>query len=186
MVHAERLADPLDEITRAIGAISKKRNKTEADHAEIGRLEFMGSLYTSPMLGLGSNGAEHEITVPAWNLLRSLQQGAQRHKRGLDVLRGVFPLAEHTQLDFDGPRDPEERWKGGYWLRKTVGVQRARTIRTRPIFNEWVARLEAEVDSSVFDLDTLGTCWRDAGVYVGLGEMRPVYGRFKGTIESVS
>ena len=50
MTHNERLADRLDEFTRAIAAISKKRNKTEADEEEIGRLEFYGGLYTAPQI----------------------------------------------------------------------------------------------------------------------------------------
>jgi hypothetical protein len=176
VMHHERLADPLDEHARAIAAIAKKRNKTEADHMEIGRLEFHGGMYVN------GNGP----CVPAWNILRCLQDGAKRHKRGADVLRGVYPLSEHADVVYDGPRDPDKMWKdGGFALRKTVGVQRQRTVRTRPIFTEWQAELEVEVDSTVFDLDTLANCWRDAGVYAGLGEMRPVYGRFKATVEEV-
>jgi hypothetical protein len=177
--HNERLADPLDEIVRSISAISKKRNKTEADHLEIARLEFLGGLYTN------GNGP----CLPAWNILRSLQDGAKRHKRGVDVLRGVYPLSDHADLKYDGDkvRDPDEMWKAGsYSLRKTVGVQRARTMRTRPMFNEWQAELLVEVDPVVFDLDTLRNCWKDAGTYAGIGEMRPVYGRYKATIEEVS
>jgi hypothetical protein len=179
VVHNERLADPLDEIVRSIAAISKKRNKTEADHLEIARLEFLGGLYTN------GNGP----CLPAWNILRCLQDGAKRHKRGVDVLRGVYPLQDHADLSYDGGdvRDPDEMWKAGtYSLRKTVGVQRARTMRTRPIFNEWSAELPVEVDPVVFDLDTLRNCWKDAGTYAGIGEMRPVYGRFKATIEELS
>ena len=176
MMHNERLADPLDEITREIAKISKKRNKTEADHMEIGRLEFHGGLYAN------GNGP----CLPAWNILRCLQDGAKRHKRGVDVLRGVYPLAEHADVIYEGPRDTDELWKaGGFSLRKTVGVQRARTVRTRPIFSEWTCELPVEVDPVVFDLDTLANCWKDAGTYAGIGEMRPVYGRFKATIEQV-
>ncbi len=179
VVHNERLADPLDEIVRKIAAISKKRNKTEADHLEIARLEFLGGLYTN------GNGP----CLPAWNILRCLQDGAKRHKRGVDVLRGVYPLAEHADLKYDGDkqRDPDEMWKEGtFSLRKTVGIQRARTMRTRPMFHEWSAELPVEVDPVVFDLDTLRNCWKDAGTYAGIGEMRPVYGRFTATIEEVS
>lgn len=174
VMHNERLADPLDPIVRDIAAISKKRNKTEADHMEIARLEFGGGLYTN------GNGP----MLPAWNILRCLQDGAKRHKRGADVLRGVYPINEHADVQYDGPRDPEELWKdGGFALRKTVGIQRSRTMRTRPIFTEWQAELPVEVDSTVFDLDTLKVCWTDAGKYAGIGEMRPVYGRFVGTAE---
>jgi hypothetical protein len=56
-------------------------------------------------------------------------------------------------------------------------------MRTRPFFAEWSAELPIEVDAQVFDLGALATIWHDAGIYAGLGEMRPVYGRFNGTIE---
>jgi hypothetical protein len=187
VVHNERLADPLDPFTRAIAAISKKRNKTEADHVEIARLEFFGGLYTVPMIPDVASIDGQVPCLPAWNVLRCLQDGASRHKRGKDVLRGVYPLAEHAELQYDGPREAAALWlDGGYALRKTVGVQRSRTVRTRAIFTDWQAELPVEVDAKVFDIDTLRNCWRDAGVYAGLGEMRPVYGRFDGTLEEVS
>jgi len=174
VMHNERLADPLDEVVRAIAAISKKRNKTEADHLEIARLEFEGGLYTN------GNGP----CLPAWNILRCLQDGAKRHKRGVDVLRGVYPAVDHADVQYEGPRETETLWKdGSFALRKTVGIQRARTMRTRPIFRDWACELPVEVDPVVWDLDTLANCWKDAGVYAGIGEMRPVYGRFVATLE---
>src|SRR3954467_2600395 len=78
--HNERLADPLDDIVRTISTFTAKRKKTEADHMEIARLEFLGGLYTN------GNGP----CLPAWNILRCLQDGARRHKRGLDVPRGIY------------------------------------------------------------------------------------------------
>lgn len=173
IMHNERLADPLDEYTRAISKVAKKRNKTDADHMEIGRLEFLGGLY------MNGNGP----CVPAINILRCLQQGAMRVKRGRDVLRGISPLAQHADLAYAGPREADEMWRvGGFSLRKSVGVQRSRTMRTRPLFHEWSAVLPVEVDPTVFDPDTLAATWRDAGVYAGLGDMRPIYGRFCGTL----
>ncbi|MCC6743446.1 MAG: hypothetical protein IT175_06260 [Acidobacteria bacterium] len=172
IMHNERLADPLDDYTRAIGKIAKKRGKTDADHMEIGRLEFLGGLYAN------GNGP----CLPAFNILRCLQDGAKRVKRGADVLRGVSPLVPHADLAYTGPRDPDEMWQSGnFALRKSVGVQRSRTMRTRPIFTDWSAVLPVEVDPNVFDPDTLVAIWRDAGVYAGIGDMRPIYGKFEGT-----
>jgi hypothetical protein len=177
VMHNERLADPLDPIVREIGAIAKKRSKTEADHMEIARLEFEGGLYTN------GNGP----CLPAWNVLRCLQDGAKRVKRGPDVLRGVYPLTDHADVQYDGPRGTDALWRqGGFSLRKTVGIQRSRTMRTRPIFTEWQAELPVEVDATIWDLDTLAEVWRLAGVYCGLGEMRPVYGRFGGVVETAA
>lgn len=175
VMHNERLADPLDERTREISRITKKRSKTEADHMEIARLEFLGGLY------LNDNGP----CIPSWNVLRCLQEGAKRLRKGADVLRGVAPLVQSVDLAYEGPRDPDVLWKdGGFSLRKTVGVQRSRTVRTRPIFTEWTATLPVEVDPVVFDPDTLAECWRLAGRYAGLGEMRPIYGKFLGTSQA--
>jgi hypothetical protein len=173
VMHNERLADPLDDMTRSISAISKKRSKTEADHLEIARLEFLGGMYTN------GNGP----CLPAWNVLRCLQDGAKRLKRGADVLRGVYPIVDHADVQYEGPRDPGALWKaGGFSLRKTVGVQRARTMRTRPIFLDWMIELPVEVDPVIFDIDVLRNAWEQAGKYAGIGEMRPIYGRFVGTI----
>jgi len=185
MTHNERLADRLDEFTRAIAAISKKRNKTEADEQEIGRLEFYGGLYTKPQIPSPTDLNGQMIGYPAWNILRCLQEGATRQKRGKDVLRGVYPLADFVELAYDGPTEIVERWQGGYWLRKTVGVQRSRTVRTRAIYTDWSFSLPVEIDPTVFDVHTLRVAWHDAGIYVGLGEMRPIQGRFDGTIEVI-
>jgi len=187
VMHNERLADPLDTITRAIGAVTKKRGKTITDHEEISRLEFYGGLYTTKPIEFVDGDIQVPKgavpTIPAWNLLRCLQDGAKRNKRGLDVLRGVHPVTEHAELDYEGGTDPEAMWKSQeFVLRKTVGVQRARTTRTRPIFEGWTITLPVEIDPEVFDLDALSHSWSAAGRYAGIGEMRPVYGRFVGEV----
>lgn len=189
VMHNERLADPLDSLTRAIAAVTSKRKKTITDHEEISRLEFFGGLYTTELIEFVGDDVvipdDCTVTVPAWNLLRCLQDGAKRDKRGLDVLRGVHPLVEYAELDYKGEHDPLAMWKSQeYVLRKTVGVQRARTTRTRPIITDWTITLPVEVDPEVFDLDALAHSWGMAGRYAGLGEMRPVYGRFVGTVTS--
>jgi hypothetical protein len=188
IMHSERLADPLDSCTQSIAGVSKKKNKTLADHEEIARREFLGGLYTTPSIELTDKGQmthnSQKVCVPAWNVLRCLQDGATRQKRGRDVLRGIQPLVVNADLTYDGPEAPEDLWKAGtFALRKTVGVQRSRTVRTRPMFDGWQLELPIEVDATVFDVHTLRVAWADAGKYAGLGDMRPVYGRFVGTID---
>lgn len=185
--HNERLADPLDPFVQAIQAISKKRNKTLEDHAELARLEFLGGLYTDPVLDYPLNGVKPKPCIPAWNILRCLQDGGKRHKRGVDVPRGIRPLAEVAQIQYEGPTDPMALWQdGSFALRKSVGVQRSRTMRTRPFFADWRVELPIEVDPEVFDLHALKVIWKAAGTYAGLGDMRPVYGTFVGTIKEKS
>jgi hypothetical protein len=187
IMHNERLADPMDSFVQALGAVTSKRKKTLEDHAEIAHIEFLGGLYTTPALAWPMNGtAKARPAIPAWNVLRCLQDGGARQKRGKDVPRGVYPLAEFATLTFDGPSDAAGLWKAGtFALRKSVGVQRSRTMRTRPIFTDWQAELPIEVDDTIFDQHILGAIWHDAGIYAGLGDMRPVYGRFVGTLDKV-
>lgn len=171
VLHNERLADPLNEFSREIAKVSKKRNKTEADYREIARLEFLGGLYTDD---------KGEPAVPAFNIIRCLQNGAKRHKLGMYVLRGVVPLIQMVPLAYEGPRVPDEMYRcGRFMLRKSVGIGGNRTMRTRPIFTNWSAVLPVEVDATVFDPDTLKNVWHEAGIYAGLCEMRPIYGKFK-------
>lgn len=187
VMHNERMADPIDPFKLAVAEITGKRKKTIPDHEEIGRLEFFGGLYTDPPLDYPLTGEKCAPCIPAWNVLRCLQDGGKRFKRGMDVPRGIYPLAENAKLEYKGPTDPEALWKdGGFSLRKTVGVQKSRTMRTRPIFPEWSAELPIEVDSQIFNLDDLRLIWKAAGVYAGLGEMRPVYGRFAASIKEES
>lgn len=173
LMHNERLADPLDDFARALKEISGKRGKTDADLIEMGRREFLGGLYTN------GNGP----CIPAWNIIRCLQGGAARHRRGKDVLRGCFPLLQEVDVLYEGPRDPDALWKlrESFSLRKGVGVGQKKVMRTRPIFSEWAAELPIEIDPEIFNLDAIATVWRDAGRFEGLGDMRPVYGRFVAT-----
>lgn len=167
LCHNERLADSLDPAARDVAEISKKRNKTEADHLELARREFIGGLY------LGDNGP----MVPAMNMLRCIEGGARRLKRGKDVNRGLVPLDEYADLDYEGPRDPDELWKQGFWLRKGVGVGTKRVTRTRPCFKNWKLVLPVEVDANIWDPHTLQDVCDQAGKYEGLGDMRPIHGK---------
>lgn len=186
IMHNERLADPMDPIVQALSGVTSKRKKTLEDHMEIARLEFLGGLYCNPAVTLPLNGAKPKPVLPAWNVLRCLQDGGRKHKRGTDVPKGVHPLTEFATLTYDGPKDPAALWKdGAFALRKSVGVQRSRTMRTRPMFTDWQAELRIEVDATILDVHTLKTIWHDAGIYSGIGDMRPVYGRFVGTLDEV-
>lgn len=174
LCHNERLGDPLDPFQQAVSAISSKRNKTLADHLELGRREFLGGLYTN------GNGP----CIPSMNVLRCVQEGAKRHRLGKHVLRGMFPLVEEADLLYEGPRDPDELWEQAekFSLRKGVVVSGRRIIRTRPLFRDWGLEVPFEVDADVLDLDDVEKIVAEAGMYEGLGDMRPVQGRFAGTV----
>src|SRR6478609_1208428 len=86
IMHNERLADPLDSFAMALAQVTGIRKKTQADHEEIARREFFGGLYTEPTIDWPQPFDNCLPTIPAWNVLRCLQEGAKRNKRGPDVL----------------------------------------------------------------------------------------------------
>lgn len=178
LMHNERLADPLNEYAMEIGKISKKRGKTEADHLEIARLEFVGGLYYDDTDG---------PIMPTWNVIRMIQNSGKRHKLGASVLRGIVPASVHTPVIYEGPRDIEAMWEAGtFALRKAVGVNSSRVYRTRPVFTDWRVEALVEVDLTILDPEKINQLVEEAGRYEGLGDNRPVYGRFLGHAEVVT
>jgi len=70
--------------------------------------------------------------------------------------------------------------KGGYKVdARPVVVQRSRVVRYRPIFEDWACEFTIEVLDDNFQTATLKEIFEYAGSYVGVGDFRPKYGRFK-------
>lgn len=204
LMHNERLADPLDPFSLEIAKISKKRGKTEVDHLEIALLEFVGGMY--------HDGAEEWLRqsrdiadalfikdptvqatradgpyIPGWHVIRCIQNAGKQHKLGASVLRGVTPVTEKAPVQYEGPTEIDELWRAGtFALRKSVGVQSSRTMRTRPVFMDWQLEVEIEVDLTVLDPEKLNQLAQEAGRYQGIGDYRPLYGRFLGSAKLVT
>lgn len=182
LMHNERLADALDPYTRWLAELSKKRSKTERDIEEIGRREFLGAGYW-----LQDNGPDKKSSVPfipTWNIIRCLQEAGKRHKLGKHVLRGIVPVEDATPLIYEGPQDTDSLWKTGtFHSRKGVGVGTKRVMRTRPCFTDWKVQAELELDLTILDPDVVNLLALDAGKFEGLGDARPRFGRFLGSVE---
>lgn len=182
LMHNERLADPLDPYTRWVAELSKKRSKTEREIEEMGRREFLGGGYWLTDEGPGKKVSDPYI--PTWNIIRCLQEGAKRNKLGRHVVRGIVPVVEETVLLYDGPKDADAVWKAGtFHSRKGVGVGQKRVIRTRPCFTDWKVVAELELDLTILDADVVNFISIGAGRYEGLGDARPRFGRFLGSVE---
>jgi hypothetical protein len=165
------LADPLSPEARAVAELSGKRKKTERDMEELARREWMGGLYYDEKLG---------PVLPAWNVVRSIQEAARLSKLGKAIERGVFPEDELAKLEYEGPRDREEMWKSRQFaFRKGVKLSGRKIIRTRPIFHECAAEFVAVVDPTVMDFETFAVLASQAGRYIGVGDFRSGrYGRY--------
>jgi hypothetical protein len=170
VMHSDRLADPLDDYTKAVKEISGKTTKTEADHLELGKREFVGGLYYNPEVG---------VYIPAENIHKCLIESARRQKLGKHVERGVLVDVQHVPLQYDGPQTPEALWDNpAHRYRKSVGVGKKRIMRTRPMFPAWELEIPLVVDETVLDGHVLAQIVEEAGRYVGLCERRPMFGKF--------
>lgn len=173
IMHNVQTADPMNHFAKEIAKLtSKRRNKTEADQAEIARLKFISGLYYDTKVG---------PYIPAPNLFRCLIESGAMTREGKKIERGISFLSDRATLEYDGPRDLTSLWDDGnskYVDTRIVVVSRQRIPQTRPIFPEWSATFEVLVDDQVLDPDGFAEIVIRAGRAVGIGDFRRFYGRF--------
>ena len=175
LMHNGRLIDPLDTIAKQIKAVSSKTRKPDEDHAELAKLEWLGSIYFQPGTG---------PFVPSLNLQKALVEGARLSRDGKKIERGVVFDTVVVPLEYDGPRDPVDLFEDKRFVsRMPVKVGQARVMRTRPSFPAWRLTATGQYDGSVLDLADLRHAADVAGSMIGLGDSRPAYGRFTSTLE---
>lgn len=171
LMHNTRLADPLDPIVREMKPIMAKRSrKTDEDREALAKLEYIGGLYFDPDVG---------PYLPGENVRQCLRGAAKRSRRGEKVQVGVLIPEIVNPLAYTGPREIEALWKDeNFRTVDSVVVERKRIMRTRPRFPEWALQVEIEFDPEVIDRTELEEFAHLAGSLVGIGDWRPVYGRF--------
>jgi len=177
LMHNARLCDPLEPITKKVKKLTSKRNKTDEDHEELAEAEFGGGLYFDPDIG---------PYMPGENIAACILKGARLNKLGTKVERGVLITTDINPLAYDGPRTIAELYADKNFVhRKPVVVGTSRIIRTRPMFPEWRTQAEGLLDESQIDVDQLVQAIENAGLFIGLGDYRPRYGRFTAVLEEV-
>lgn len=175
IMHNGRLANPLDEHTKRLKAASKQRNKSDDDHIRVARVEFEGGLYFDKSIG---------PYVPVDLLQAMLLKGAGKRKNGSEFKAYVgvdMPVdAPGFALQYKGPRDVEGLWSNpDFVLSKLVRVGQSRVVRTRPRFpTGWRVTFGVEVMAGGVTQEQLSQAVTDAGLYAGIGDWRPRYGRF--------
>jgi hypothetical protein len=162
-------ANPLNRFAKGIKQISGKRNKTDADHEELGRLEWLGSLYLK----------DGEPCLPGELLEACIIRAASSKKRGKQAKAGILCLGA-SSLEYEGPRDPLELWRvEEFRLQAGVKVGSSRVIRTRPIFREWAADIEVRFNPLLLNASEICEFLTSAGEVEGIGDWRPRFGRFE-------
>lgn len=171
VMHNAQLSDPLNKYAKEIAGLSKKKRKTEEDHLEIGRLEFIGGLY------VGDGG----ITMPTPNIKRCFTRAATLRREGKAVERALLPLAQEFLLIYKGPKAVDQLWADEtFRFRTSVKVGQSRVQRTRPRFPPgWMIVSEWELLTDALDPDNFERIVEEAGLIEGLGDHRTLgSGRF--------
>lgn len=169
LMHAGRLADPMDPFAQRLAALTSKRAKTQADHEQIARVEWHGGLWLS----------EGRPCIPAEALESALVQAAKSRRAG-SLMRVAVTVGAGMPLRHDGPDDLEALWTDpAHRHRCGVKVGPRTTMRTRPRFDRWGVVATLTYAPSLIDASTLLDFVRYAGEAVGVGDWRPRFGRFR-------
>lgn len=177
LLHSDRLANPLDPNKKKIAPIASKRKKTDDDHLELARLEFAGSIYHDEKLG---------PYFPGRNIKAALIRSATKTKEGPKFRSGMVVLEDKCKLEYKGPREVDALFKDERFVdMRSVVVQRSRTMRCRPVFQEWELSFTACYDENVLEKEDIIRVAQTAGRLVGFGDYRPDNGGDFGRFEIV-
>ena len=171
LMASERLANPIDPLSKQIKELTGKRKKTDDDLEQIARLEWEGHLY---MNGEGP-------VIPGENVEAMIRDGAKFVRMGRNIQRGLQILEQKVKLEYSGPRDIEGMWnqRDKFTDIRSVVLQKKRIMRCRPIFHEWSISFTVVASEELLNMvDILGYV-KTAGDFVGICDYRPRYGRFE-------
>jgi len=168
-MHNSQLSDPLNEWTRHIRLITSKRNKTDADHEELSKREFLGSLYLNK---------EKRPCIPDTVIEATIISGARAFKLGKRA-EAAIRVTNIPVLQYVGPTEPEELFKQRFYMRNQVNVNKSKVTRTRPMFTDWELEFTVDFQEDMISADDLDRCVKRAGEIAGIGDWRPKYGLFE-------
>lgn len=168
LMHNVRLANPLDEYVKAMKLITSKPKKTDADYEELFKLEHAGGLYYNEKIG---------PYLPGRMIRATMINGGRLLKLGTALERTLLVKETQAKLIYDGPRDREKLYASGHYTDiRSVSAQGTRgggkTMRCRPMFEQWATEFTLTVDPTIISLDNLKQCVERAGAYHGFGDGR--------------
>lgn len=170
LMHSDKTANPLHPLTKKLKELTKKRNKTDEDLEAISRVEFEASCYFE-------NG---KYIMPASVLDATFLSSAKMFKQGVLWKQACF-VANDSLFEFkDSKTSPNKLYDvPGYTDMRTVKVGQSKTMRCRPIFAHWELSCTVILDEAKLNENEVDNIVKNAGLYVGLCDYRPRFGRFE-------
>lgn len=169
-------ADHDSELYRAYVLLGQKKGKTQDDESRLRELEWEIRIYLDADLG---------PYIPGRNVKAVLQEAGGKFKKGATIHRSLITVDSRIPLEYDGPRDQDGLWAGGYrytTMVKNAGFNAGRVMRCRPMFKDWALTADIAFDPEEIDPDTLALIVERAQRY-GLGDFRPEFGSFSATLD---
>jgi hypothetical protein len=174
VMHNGQTADPLNGYAKALKQISGKRKKVDADHEKMAEIEWEAALY------LDRSTDPPKVNVSGHVVEACIVGGAKRSKMGQTAKTALFVDGDADFFVEEKTVTLEElKGKPEFRLAVPVKVGTARVVRTRPRFDKWSATFRLQMMDNVANENDVRDWVRDAGLYVGLCDWRPRYGRFR-------
>lgn len=177
IMHSCQCVNPLHPIAKELKKYTSKKNKTDEDLVKISDLEWEAGAYWKDGLGL---------YIPAENVEATIINGAKANKKGKDIQKYVDVTDLYIPFEY-GENLTKEELIQNYEYRDTriMTVMRAKILRTRPRFDQWVIEFNLRYNEEKIDIETIINAMEYAGLYVGLCDSRPKYGKFSVIIEEL-
>jgi len=183
--HNGRGADPLDPIVRALKRLTALKGNAKTDEVieKTSRVEwFLGIYHNGEDILSGTDVKVSEgsrIIVPSMMIEAVINSGARKTKQGKRVTASVI-VTEDAILSYGGSKDINKLADDvGAVLRVGVRNQKARIMRTRPIFREWYFDTTIQFDQEGMNEEEILGFLEVAGREKGIGDWRPKFGRFE-------
>jgi hypothetical protein len=173
LMNSDKLADTLSDAAKEVKKMTDDRTFKATDEGKlaIARAQYMAALYLDE---------KQKPCLPMMNVRKSLIMGARLSKGGKEVERGVIVLDSEISLQYKGPKTKEALWEDKRFVdARTVVIGRAKQVRYRPLFRKWMAEVQLLVSDDIINIQNLMNYWRAAGQMIGIGDFRPLFGRYE-------
>jgi len=181
VMNCDTLANPLHPTTKQLKAFTSLKTKQDEHHLAIAKLQWVASLYYDDEIG---------VYVSSKMIIGCLRASARKEKKGLAIKAVIVDCIPGASLVGYEKTTPEKLWsiknkkeEQVHIFTESVNVQRAKTMRTRAIFQHWEIKFEILLNTEILSEAEFKRIIERAGFEYGFGELRPqlatgICGRF--------